>query len=133
MYSNRELLRDVWFYLKPYKWKFFGATLARISGDIAWLYPGYALATLVNFFGNYSVGVSLQPIYLVFVCLMLVTVIRYLSLYVSKVTAFRIAEKIELNAEVTVMRHLFLLDISWHEMENAGNKLKRISKAVYPH
>ncbi|MDO8482235.1 MAG: ABC transporter ATP-binding protein [bacterium] len=130
VYSTVDLVRDIWSYLRFYKWKFFGATVSRAIGDVAWLYPSYALASIVTFFGSYAAGMSLQPIYTAFVLMLVSTVVRYAGLYLAKINCFQISERVALDAELRVMRHLFLLDIAWHETENAGNKLKRVDRGA---
>ena len=43
---------------------------------------------------------------------------------------FRISEKTALDAELKSIKHLMLLDISWHEKESAGSKFKRIERGA---
>ena len=128
VYSNRSLLRDIAFYVKPYKWRFFVAVLFRLVSDVSNLYPAYAFASVVTFFSNYTYGTSLRFFWITFWLWVVAVSIKTIGRYVAKVNGFRIAERISLDAQSRTIRHLFLLDIAWHEKENAGNRLKRIQK-----
>lgn len=114
--------------MAPYKGKFILATLFRLAADIAWLYPAYGLAVLVTFFTKYSPGVSLAPVKQVFIFWMLVSIVRYVGMYVAKRIMFAVSEQMALDAQLKTINHLFLLDMGWHEHENSGNKLKKIQR-----
>jgi ABC-type multidrug transport system fused ATPase/permease subunit len=58
-YSSWQLIKDIWSFLKPYKWRFFIASLIRLAGDLAALYPAFALASIVTFLTQYKQGNSL--------------------------------------------------------------------------
>jgi ATP-binding cassette, subfamily B, heavy metal transporter len=47
---------------------------------------------------------------------------------IAKDIGFQIAERTSLDAQEATLRHMFRLDLSWQERENAGNKLKRMQK-----
>ena len=64
-YSTFALVRDIWGYIKPYKWRFFQGTLFRIVSEIVWLYPAYGVAAIINYLSHYSKGQSLQPIFVI--------------------------------------------------------------------
>lgn len=128
LYKTRDLLRDLRVFLAPYKGKFILATLLRLAADIAWLYPAYGLAVLVTFFTKYSPGVSLVPVKQVFIFWMLASIVRYVGMYAAKRIMFAVSEQMSLDAQLKTVKHLFLLDMGWHEHENSGNKLKRIQR-----
>ncbi len=129
-YSGRKLLRDLGSFVKPYRGKFIFATLARLCGDIAWLYPPYALAAMVTFLSSWGRGESLQPLYTVFFLWCGAIAIRLLSQYLSRTRGFAVAEQISLDTQAKAVEHLYHLDIAWHEQENAGNKMKRIDRGI---
>lgn len=124
------LVKSVWFFTKPYQKQFWLATLYRICADLAWLYPPYAFALIVNFFGSYSNGLSLTPIYWALGLTSIAVAVRYLGIYFAKSSMFRLGEKITLDAEQRSVEHLMLLDISWHEKETSGGKFKRIERGA---
>jgi ABC-type multidrug transport system fused ATPase/permease subunit len=128
-YSSLELVRDIWELLKPYKWRFFLASLIRLLGDLANLVPVFLFASLVTFLTNYKSGMSLSYVWLMLGLWVVSVLIRNLSQFFSKYLGYWIAEKLSVDAALTTMRHLFLLDMAWHERENSGNKIKRIQNA----
>jgi ABC-type multidrug transport system fused ATPase/permease subunit len=125
-YSNSDLLRDLYTFLKPYRLRFVFSTLVRVIGDIAWLYPAYALATIITFLTVYHPGQSLRPIFIVFALFFGATILRFFGGYISKMIMFRISERIDLDSQMAAITHMFKLDMAWHEGENTGNKLKKI-------
>lgn len=129
-YSNRELIGDIWNFLKPHKWRFFGATIFRLVSDIANLYPLYGFALAINFFSNYEAGTSLRYFWIIIDLMVLAYLIRYGLRYFAKFYGYQVAEKAAIDSQMAMIRHLSFLDISWHEKENAGNKLKRIQKGA---
>lgn len=127
-YSNWQLLKDIGRYLHPYRWRFFVASLLRLTSDIAALYPAYALALIVTFFSKFSRGDSLKKLWIIFILWGATSLYKNFARHLAKYIGYKVSEKAALDAQVKSIKHLSLLDISWHEKENAGNKLKRIQK-----
>lgn len=125
-YTNWSLIQDLLPFIKPYRTRFFFATFFRIISDIAWLYPAYALASLIDFLGSYHQGDSLQKFWLIFGLFIVAIVFRYGGMYTAKMLMFRVSERLALDVQMASIAHLFDLDIAWHEHENTGNKLKKI-------
>lgn len=127
-YSNIALARDIWRFLKPYKWRFLFVTCARLTGDIARLYPALAFAQIISYLGNYQSGQSLMPVWQLIGFAGVAHLIHISGRQIAKIVGFRLAEYICLEAQLKTLQHLFLLDLSWHEKENSGNKMKRLQK-----
>lgn len=127
-YSSRELLRDVWQMLRGSRARFAVATFFRLTSDLVWLYPAFALASVVTFLTDYRAGTSLFPLWQILGFWVVASCWRYLGNYVSKSLGFRVAERVGIEAKLKIVQHLFRLDLAWHERENAGNKLKRIDR-----
>lgn len=127
-YSNWTLIKDVWAVTRPYKWRFFVASLLRLISDISNLYPSYGVALIVTFFSHYAIGDSLQYFWIIITLLVLAFSSKYAFRHFAKSIGYQVAERVALDSQMQVIRHLSLLDIAWHEKENAGNKLKRIQK-----
>lgn len=127
-YSTWDLIKDLSFYVKPYRWRFVFGSLLRLSGDVVNLYPAIALASVVTFFSKYSVGQSLKSFWIVLGLWALSSYWRSISQYTGKYLAFQASERAALDAQLKAVNRLFLLDIAWHEKENAGSKLKKIQR-----
>lgn len=125
--STRELIRFLLQLIRPYRRTFWFGSFLRFATDILNLVPAYALASIINRLSahDYSSGiwyfVGLWPA---------VLVVQYLGRTVAKYYGYLTGERIALDAHIQTVEHLFLLDISWHERENSGNKLKRILKGT---
>jgi ATP-binding cassette subfamily B protein len=130
MYSMKNFIADIWVSVEVYKRKFWLATCLRAISDIAGLYLPYALAVIVNFFSTYSQGQSIAPLYSIFLLMVITTLVRQLGMYLAKSIMYNISEKIVLDTQLHAMKHMTLLDMSWHEKENTGSKFKRIDRGA---
>ncbi len=115
-------------FLWPYKGRFVLATLLSGIGSAVGLYYAYAFALIVNFVINYKSGDSLQPLYLILATWVGVIFVRYFSIFFAKYMGVYVAERAAMDVEIAAINHLSKLDISWHEKENTGNKLKRFQR-----
>ncbi|MDB4991892.1 MAG: ATP-binding cassette, subfamily bacterial [Parcubacteria group bacterium] len=129
-YSTYSMLRDLAPIIKPYRVKIILATLLRIAGDVLWLYPAYALAKVVTFLATYHPGTSFHPLWVILVLTILAIVIQHILHYICKMFMYVSSEGMGLDLQLASIRHLFLLDIGWHEKENTGNKLKKINRGA---
>ncbi len=128
-YSSRQLVKDIFVLLKPYRWRFIGGSLIRLVGDLAWLYPAFALSGIVSMLTRYKAGDSLHPIWWLLAGWAAAVLLRTLSQLASKNIGYRIAERLSVDSTLRTIAHLFRLDMGWHERENAGNKIKRVQNA----
>jgi ATP-binding cassette, subfamily B, heavy metal transporter len=128
-YTSWQLIKDVLHLLKPYRGRFFTASFIRLIGDLAWLFPVYALAEIVTFLTNYEPGVPLTYVWTMAGLWILAAIIRSWSQFLSKSFGYRIAEQAAVDSTLKTVQHMFLLDMAWHERENSGNKIKRVSNA----
>lgn len=117
-------------FIAPYWPRFLLATLASAISSSVWLYNAYAFAEVVNFVAKYQPGQSFAHLYLVIVLWAIAIVIRYATIFISRFYGMSMAERAGKDAEIFSIQHLWLLDISWHEKENTGNKLKKIDRAA---
>jgi ABC-type multidrug transport system fused ATPase/permease subunit len=129
-YRLKELLGDLWRLLRPYRKRFALATLARLVADLAWLYPAFAFGLIVDFLVAYRPGTSLNQFWVVMALFLVSLFTRYVGHFYAKRTVYATGERMALDAQAQTIEHLFHLDMSWHERENAGNKLKKIQKGA---
>lgn len=127
-YSTSMLLRDLWQLLQPYKYRYALATVLRAAGDIVKLYPAYAIATIVSMLGNAS-STDMFPVLARLILFAGIAHVFYvLCREGAKYLGYQVSERLSLDVQVQTLRHLFRLDLLWHERENSGNKLKRMQK-----
>ncbi|VVB51556.1 ABC transporter transmembrane region [uncultured archaeon] len=129
-YGFADLAKDIRIFLKPYYLKFFLSTLLRFSGEIVWLYPAWALGQMTDFLTGYSAGQPMTYFWQLMGVWAAVAVYYFISRELSKYYSLEIAERTALDARIMSMRHLFALDLAWHEKENSGNKMKRIDNGA---
>src|SRR3989344_5038213 len=128
-YSLWELLKDTIQLLKPYKWRFIAASFIRLIGDLANLYPVFALASIITFLSKYNTGDPMVYVGKLIGFWFLASSIRSLSQYFSKYLGYSLGAQISVDSNLKTLKHMFLLDMAWHEKENSGNKIKRIQNA----
>ncbi len=127
-YSYTKLFQYFRRFLQPYWGKFFLGSSLRVIGSIVWLYNVYAFAEVVNFITAYHSGDSLVPLYRVIILWVAAIIVRNLAIFWAKLLCLSIGWRAGLDVQSAAVMHLSQLDISWHEKENAGNKVKRIQK-----
>jgi ABC-type multidrug transport system fused ATPase/permease subunit len=127
-YTKRALLRDLAGFVRPYRGRFILGSLFRLSSDLANLYPAIAFASLVTYFTENGSNASLQTPTRILIFWAAAWTWRNVGMYYGKKFIYTVAEKIQIDAQLKTVRHLFALDIAWHENENTGNKLKRIQR-----
>jgi ABC-type multidrug transport system fused ATPase/permease subunit len=129
-YSTIALIRSLLLFIQPYKGWFIFASTLRIIGELVWLYPPYALAALTTFFTTYQFGDALLPFWTIVGILGAVYVIDFIAIYYANSIGYPLAEKLAIDAQLRTIKHMFSLDINWHEKENTGNKVKRIDRGA---
>ncbi|MEK7649003.1 MAG: ABC transporter ATP-binding protein [Patescibacteria group bacterium] len=122
------LLKDVWKWIRPYRVRFIIASTLRLASDIASLYPPLALAFIITFLSQYKPGQDTYELWTTFIFLIAATGWRLVTIHAGRVMCYFIGERVSLDVQLAANKHLFSLPASWHEQENTGNKLKRITR-----
>ena len=123
-YPTKLFLGDVWRFIRPYKRNFFLGSFSRLAADLVWLYPAVAVAGIVDGLtagkdsGNYSVVWTYVFLYT------LCSLVQPTLKNYAKKLLYEISDKTSLDLEFAALRHMFALDVQWHEKESTGNKLK---------
>ncbi len=131
-YSTWQLLQDTWRRLKPYRGQFFVASFFRLASDAVWLYPSYGLASLINILAHAQTNLPLatHQAWKVVWLWSIAVVIRFGCMFLARKIGLSIASRVNVDTEVAALKHLFKIDIDWHERENSGNKIKRIQSGA---
>lgn len=128
VYKLTQLIGDMWHFIRPYRMKFWLATLLRFTADLVWLYPAWALGQMTTFFAAYQLGDPLTHFWRLLYGLILASLYRFSILEVAKFNGYWVAERIGLDSRLAALKHLFRLDLIWHDTMNSGTKLKRLSR-----
>ncbi len=86
------------------------------------------MSRIVAFFSKYTKGDPLNEIYTLISIWFLVIITRNVCSYSARLLSFNAGMRNSLRTQVDAVEHISHIDISWHEKENAGNKVKRIQR-----
>lgn len=127
-YTLRQFIKDLASYISPFRKKFFIGVFFRLTSDIGRLYPAFAISQIVPLLNTITQPLSYQLV------ITYLLIWLFISLYVgfahdfSKYLGNQVAESAGLTLYEKCLKHIFLLDLSWHELEGSGNKMKRIER-----
>ncbi len=127
-YGNIELIKDIWGFIKPYKRNFFIGSLLRITSDILWLFPVWALAEIITFTSNYQMGESTLYVWQLLGAIALSGIYYFIAHGLCKYYIYQVSENANVDAQKNTTKYLYSLDMAWQEKENTGNKMQKIIK-----
>ena len=125
-YTYRKLIKDVKSFVKPYKKQFLLGTFLRVTSDIVWLFPIWAFGEIITFTTRFSIGDSTRPFWLLMISIGGIAIYHFFAHDLAKYYIYQVAEKVSIDAQLKSLKHMFRLNIDWHEKENTGNKIRRI-------
>jgi len=128
-YSLWNMFRDTLHYVRPYKWKYLIAIFFRVTSDVANLFPAFAMSTIVTVLTGPIDGRTWDNLVPVMVMWIFVLYYYRVGHDLAKFFGYRVSWYAGLDAKYHALRHMYQLDLSWHELENSGNKIKRIDNA----
>lgn len=118
----------MWQFIRPYKFKFFIATFLAIISSAMILYSSFAFSQIVNIVTKLKTGDSLFAVYVILITWLISIVIHHITGFLARYININVAEKAATDSELYAIKHISSLDMSWHEKENSGNKMKRIDR-----
>lgn len=128
-YSLSTMFRDIWHYITPYRKKFFIAVFFRVTSDISNLVPAYAYSTIISILTTQT-GTTAWNNAVVLIIIWVVAVYYYrIGHDLTKYFGYQVGSYAGLDSKFDALKHMYKLDLNWHEKENSGNKIKRIDNA----
>lgn len=127
-YKNIEMIKDIWSFIKPYKSKLFIGSLLRATSDIVWLFPPFALSEIITFLSSYQMGESAAYIWNLMALIAATGIYHFICREWAKNIIYQIAEQVDIDARKKSIKHMFNINLMWHEKENSGNKMQKITK-----
>lgn len=127
-YTNRRLIADIWEYIRPYRWKFLIGSLVRASGDLVKMIVPLLISDVINFLTAYQTGADQRPLWWLCIWFIICSLYHYPARDIGKYLVYQVSEYLTLDSQMRVLAHLTSLDTAWHERENSGSKLKKISR-----
>lgn len=129
-YSFFELFNFYKKFFVGYRLRIYAASLIRAISAVLYLYSAYAVSQIVTLLIKIHEPGTLIDIFLILITWGLISQIRYLCIYWSKMLFFNVSEKVGLAIQNNAVEYISKIDIAWHERENTGNKTKRISRGA---
>ncbi len=125
-YRVFDLFRYIMPYLRPYRVRLALAVFLSVTSEAASLFPAYALGMMTTFFTIYVIGRPLDYLVWLLVLWLLTSLYRTFSGRAGILLGYRVAESVGLDAKMAAMKHMFALDLRWHESDYAGSKMQRL-------
>jgi ABC-type multidrug transport system fused ATPase/permease subunit len=127
-YTLKQFINDLFILASPYKRKFFIGFFLRLTSDIARLYPAFALSQIIPLLATIQQTETVQRIVLLLGIWIVLAVYIGIVHDLAKYFGYQVAESAGLDLYKKCLAHIFKLDLSWHELEGSGNKMKRIDR-----
>lgn len=128
-YPFLKFVKDLAGLIQPYRTKFWIGFFIRLSSDVARLYPVWAISQVVLILSRKIFTVhEANHLILIFIGWGILTLYYDFAHSYSKILGYRVAEAAGLDLYRKALSHIFLLDLAWQEVENSGNKMKRIER-----
>jgi ABC-type multidrug transport system fused ATPase/permease subunit len=121
-----ELARYILSYVGSYRLRLAWAVALSVTSEAASLFPAYALGEMTTFFRTYAPGMPLDYLMWLLILWLLTSLYRTFSGRAGTLLGFRVGESMGLDAKMAAMRHIFSLDLRWHESDYAGSKMQRV-------
>gem|GEM_PF-397952 len=127
-YSVKHFIQDLGTFVSPYKRKFSFGVFFRLTSDIGRLYPAFAISQIIPLLGTIREPASYEAVSWYLIVWLISAIYVGFGHDFSKYLGNQVAESAGLSLYKKCLGHIFLLDLSWHELEGSGNKMKRIDR-----
>ncbi|MEM7373113.1 MAG: ABC transporter ATP-binding protein [Bacteroidota bacterium] len=127
-YSFSHLFIDLKRHLSPHRIHFGIGTALAVFSSAIWLAIPWAFGEIITFSSEYETGVSTEPVWQYLALIAIVSLLYYCAQEVGRFLIYLVGNKISVDLQKQTLRHMIRLNLNWHETENSGNKLKKISR-----
>jgi len=125
-YSNKQLMKDLWHFVKNKKVEFFVLTIFLAIAAVLALIPPVIIAKMIDYFVDG--GRNAITFYWFIAALLAVMVSEnFLGLGAKHVYNLFVI-KIQKQAKVESLQKVLQGDLLWHDKENTGNKMQRVQE-----
>ncbi len=124
-YSNSEFVKDLWHFIKVYKREFIFYSLLLAFVGVLGLAPPIILAKIIDFF---ILGENSTRIFYIYLSVLIgILIFSHIFRLGAKHYLALFTNKIQKHAKVDSFQKLIQNDLVWHDKENTGNKMEKIS------
>ena len=122
------MLQSLFSYARPYRNGFVWGSLISVSGYAVWLIIPWIMGEIITFAAEYRLGESAREAWQYLGIIAITALYYYSTVEIGRGMLRWIAEKISLDIQKHLLRHISSLNLLWHEKENTGSKLKKINR-----
>ncbi len=127
VYPTKRLIKDFWLLLKENRFKFvFLIFLVFIAGLLGYV-STYFLGKIVDFFITYKPGDNLNTFYLYSTGIVIIGIVMTVTRQNAKLSLLTLGADMRKKIRVIAMSKLVDLELKWHDKENTGSKIQKIS------
>ncbi|MEZ4847713.1 MAG: ABC transporter ATP-binding protein [Bacteroidia bacterium] len=127
-YSNRDMVKDILGYISPYRKEFWLGSLLMISASSIWLIIPWVIGEIITFSAEITENPDLGPLWNYLLIFVGTVIYYYVALELARYVLYNVSEKSAIDLQLKTLSHVTALDLHWHEKENSGSKLKRITR-----
>jgi len=120
-------VKDLWHFLSKYKVKFIFMSLILAVVALLDLVPSIVLAKIIDFFTKYSAGQPLTTFYYYIITLLAILVFGTFLRLGTKHFFTNYTNLVQKEVKTESFQKLMEGDLFWHDKENTGNKIQKIS------
>lgn len=129
MYPTKEFLSDLWHFIRPHRGRFLLFSFFLMVAFFLDLIPALLLAGIIDFFKTYNGG-TLDLFYFYLLSLFVIGVCAVFLRLTTKHALGNLTSRIQREAKIQSFQKLLDADLLWHDRENTGNKMEKISRGV---
>lgn len=126
-YPLGNYLKDLWHFIGRHKIKFIVLSLILAFVAFIDLLPSIILAKIVDFFADYGSGQSLSTFYFYIGALLAILVVGTFLRMWGRHFFYKYSTSVQKEVKTESFQKLMEGDLFWHDKENTGNKMQKIS------
>jgi len=126
-YPLRTYLKDLWFFVGRHKIKIIVMSVILALVALIDLLPSIVLAKIIDFFTKYSTGQSLSVFYFYTGILLAVLIVGTFLRLGGRHFFYKYSSEVQKEVKTEGFQKLMEGDLLWHDRENTGNKMQKIS------
>ena len=122
------MLQRLFSYAHPYRGGFIWGSIISISGYAVWLIIPWIMGEIITFAAEYQVGESAREAWQYLGIIAVTALYYYSTVEIGRGMLRWTAERISLDIQKHLLRHISTLNLHWHEKGKYRSKLKKINR-----
>ena len=126
-YPAKKFASDFWMFLEGNRTKFVFLLLMIFGAGFSGYISIYLLGKIVDFFIIYNVEDDLRDFYIYVAIIAVLGVVATLVRQSAKLSLLTLGAGLRRKSRIIALSKLVDLELKWHEKENTGSKIQKIS------